>query len=501
MSSFTTNDPKCNMFYQQALTLCTVAVEADDNNQREKAIAHYAAASDYFVAGYRLDDNQSRRAVILSRVHSFVGRAETLKTSLRTRSAPTPTTATTNSRKRPRASTSTTTSSSSSSTTTTFHDVIGLRQAKQSLIESIILPQKQPQLFTGSRKPFSGILLYGPPGTGKTLLAQAVANESDTTTTFITISASDIMSKYQGESERALKEIFDRARQSSPCIIFIDEVDSLGRVRQANEKAATRRIKTELLMQMDGLGKGNNAGVVVIGATNTPWELDPALRRRFQKRIMTPLPNAAERNQLLQLYLDGETDLSPHDFDRISQATAHYSSSDISILAREALMVPVRHCLRATHFKQLRNGSVVPCSDNDQQGRRLNIWSEDFDPRRLAAPKVTTRDMQEALKNSKSSVGVDDLEKCLLFNREFGEGVQQGSGRHPVGKVKGNSRSNSNSSSSSSSSGGVVNFFKGLFGFGNVSELPVAPTAMTGARTSHVVETEASVGERKAVAM
>jgi vacuolar protein-sorting-associated protein 4 len=474
------------MFYQQALTLCTVAVEADDNNQREKAIAHYAAASDYFVAGYRLDDNQSRRAVILSRVHSFVGRAETLKTSLRTRSAPTPTTAATNSRKRPRASTTTTTSST---TTTTFHDVIGLRQAKQSLIESIILPQKQPQLFTGSRKPFNGILLYGPPGTGKTLLAQAVANESDTTTTFITISASDIMSKYQGESERALKDIFDRARQSSPCIIFIDEVDSLGRVRQANEKAATRRIKTELLMQMDGLGKGNNAGVVVIGATNTPWELDPALRRRFQKRIMTPLPNAAERNQLLQVYLDGETDLSPHDFDRISQATAHYSASDISILAREALMVPVRHCLRATHFKQLRNGSVVPCSDNDQQGRRLNIWSEDFDPRRLAAPKVTTRDMQEALNNSKSSVGVDDLEKCLLFNREFGEGVLQGSGRHPVGKVKGNSRSNS-SSSSSSSSGGVVNFFKGLFGFGNVSELPVAPTAM--------VETEASVGERKA---
>ena len=342
------------MFYNQGIALCTVAVEADDNNQREKAIAHYAAASDYFVAGYRLDDNQSRRAVILSRVHSFVGRAETLKTSLRTRSAPTPTTATTNSRKRPRASTSTATTTT---TTTTFQDVIGLRQAKQSLVESIILPQKQPQLFTGSRKPFSGILLYGPPGTGKTLLAQAVANESDTTTTFITISSSDIMSKYQGESERALKDIFDKARQSSPCIIFIDEVDSLGRVRQANEKAATRRIKTELLMQMDGLGKGNNAGVVVIGATNTPWELDPALRRRFQKRIMTPLPNAAERNQLLQLYLDGETDLSPQDFATIAQATAHYSSSDISILAREALMVPVRHCLRATHFKQLRNGS------------------------------------------------------------------------------------------------------------------------------------------------
>ena len=270
------------MFYDEAVQLCSQAVTADDASQREKAVAYYIASCDYFVAGYRCDLSITRKKLILSRVRNFIARAEMLRTSLRTRSAPTS------------SSSSSSTSSSSSSTgrkraktaatvresteTTRFSDVVGLDSAKRSLINCVVLPQKQPQLFTGARKPFGGILLYGPPGTGKTLLAKALANEAGTN--FLNVSSSDLVSKHQGESERAIRDLFDRARSLSPCVIFIDEVDSLGRIRTEGERESTRRIKTELLSQMDGVGKGCNDGVVVVGATNTPWELDPALRRR-----------------------------------------------------------------------------------------------------------------------------------------------------------------------------------------------------------------------------
>ena len=242
------NDTKCNIFYDQAVTLCTAAVAADDAGIREKAVAHYVQSCDYFVAGYRIDTNPQRRTLILSRIHTFIGRAEALKTSLRSSSAPQQTnTDNKKSSKRPRSATHPDTP------TTAFTDVVGLHAAKNALINSVLLPQKQPQLFTGGRKPFSGILLYGPPGTGKTLLVQALANESNNH--FISISASTIVSKYQGESERAIRDIFNEARCKAPCIIFIDEVDSLGRIRNADEKASTRRIKTELLTQMDGLAR------------------------------------------------------------------------------------------------------------------------------------------------------------------------------------------------------------------------------------------------------
>ena len=230
---------RTTLFYDEAIKLCTQAVEADDAAQREKAIAYYSASCEYFLAGRKYDRNPTSRTLVLNRVHQFITRSETLKTSLRSRSAPQPTTksssttsstsSTSLSKKRPRASTT-----SVDVGTTTFQDVVGLAAAKQSLIESVILPQKQPQLFTGARKPFNGILLYGPPGTGKTLLVQALANEAHSN--FLNISSSDIMSKYQGDSEKAIRDLFQKARAMAPCIIFIDEIDSLGRKRTSGEK-------------------------------------------------------------------------------------------------------------------------------------------------------------------------------------------------------------------------------------------------------------------------
>ncbi len=157
-------------------------------------------------------------------------------------------------------------------------DVAGLVNAKKALQEAVILPIRFPELFSGSRKPWKGILLYGPPGTGKTFLAKACSTETDGT--FFSVSSSDLISKYVGESEKQIKMLFKKAGELKPSIIFIDEIDSMCGNRGEGEQDSTRRVKTEFLVQMQGVGKAVDQ-VLVLGATNLPWALDPAIRRRF----------------------------------------------------------------------------------------------------------------------------------------------------------------------------------------------------------------------------
>ena len=159
-----------------------------------------------------------------------------------------------------------------------WEDVAGLFAAKEALKEAVILPVKFPHLFTGKRRPWQGILLYGPPGTGKSYLAKAVATEADNST-FFSVSSADLVSKWLGESEKLVKTLFLTARENKPSIIFIDEVDALCGSRSENESESARRIKTEFLVQMQGVGV-DNKGVLVLGATNIPWVLDSAIRRR-----------------------------------------------------------------------------------------------------------------------------------------------------------------------------------------------------------------------------
>jgi vacuolar protein-sorting-associated protein 4 len=151
----------------------------------------------------------------------------------------------------------------------------------------VILPIKFPQLFQGKRKPWRGILLYGPPGTGKSFLAKAVATEA--ASTFFSVASSDLVSKWLGESEKLVNNLFTMARQKRPSIVFIDEVDSLCSARGDTESESARRIKTEFLIQMDGVGADMD-GILVLGATNLPWGLDKAILRRFERRVYIPLP-------------------------------------------------------------------------------------------------------------------------------------------------------------------------------------------------------------------
>ncbi|CAO2636471.1 Vacuolar protein sorting-associated protein 4B [Lemmus lemmus] len=235
-----------------------------------------------------------------------------------------------------------------------WSDVAGLEGAKEALKEAVILPIKFPHLFTGKRTPWRGILLFGPPGTGKSYLAKAVATEANNST-FFSISSSDLVSKWLGESEKLVKNLFQLARDNKPSIIFIDEIDSLCGSRSENESEAARRIKTEFLVQMQGVGVDND-GILVLGATNIPWVLDSAIRRRFEKRIYIPLPEAHARAAMFKLHLGStQNSLTEADFQELGRKTDGYSGADISIIVRDALMQPVRKVQSATHFKKINS--------------------------------------------------------------------------------------------------------------------------------------------------
>lgn len=309
-----------------------------------------------------------------------------------------------------------------------WDDVAGLEQAKESLKEAVIMPIKFPQLFQGKRTPWRGILLFGPPGTGKSYLAKAVATEADNST-FLSVSSSDLVSKWLGESEKLVKALFQLARDNKPAIIFIDEVDSLCGSRSENESEAARRIKTEFLVQMQGVGV-DNSKVLVLGATNIPWTLDSAIRRRFEKRIYIPLPEAPARQIMFKLHMgDTPTTLTDADYKVLAGHTKGYSGADISIVVREALLNPIRKIQQATHFRRVKGPShndpsvivddlLTPCSPGEKGATEMS-WM-DVPGDKMCEPQVCMGDMLAAISNVRPTVSEDDMKQLREFTASFG---------------------------------------------------------------------------------
>ena len=222
-----------------------------------------------------------------------------------------------------------------------FSDIVGMQEMKKILYEIIIVPTIRPDFFTGIRKPQRGILLFGPPGTGKTMIAKAIASECKST--FFNISASSLTSKWVGESEKTVKSLFKIAYKKAPSIIFIDEIDSILSKRNESENEATKRLKTEFLIQFDGLGSNTNAKLLVIAATNRPMDLDEALLRRLPKRVYCgPLDVEGRFDFIKKVINRVETKLSDKDIMEIAKMTNGYSNSDLKELCKEAAFQPVR---------------------------------------------------------------------------------------------------------------------------------------------------------------
>jgi transitional endoplasmic reticulum ATPase len=289
---------------------------------------------------------------------------------------------------------------------TTYEDIGGLHEEIQRVREMVELPLRHPELFQRlGIEPPKGVLLHGPPGCGKTLLARAVANESEAN--FYSINGPEIMSKFYGESEARLREIFQQAQQNSPSIIFVDELDAIAPKREEVTGEVERRVVAQLLALMDGLsGRGN---VIVIGATNRPSALDPALRRpgRFDREIEIGVPDKQGRYEVLQIHTRGMPLAEDVDLKKLSELSHGYTGADLAALGRETAMKALRRYLPQINLEEER----VPPSVLD----KMEVKMDDFFN---AYKEVTPTAMREVYIEVASVLwdevgGLDDVKQHL----------------------------------------------------------------------------------------
>ncbi len=232
-----------------------------------------------------------------------------------------------------------------------WDDIGGLDRAKQELIEAIEWPLKYPEIFRAAKTtPPRGIMLFGPPGTGKTLLAKAIAGESEAN--FISIKGPELLSKYVGESEKAVRETFRKARQASPTIIFFDEIDSIAPKRGASiDSPTTERVVSQILTEIDGIEELND--IVIVAATNRPDVVDPALLRpgRIERLIYVQPPDQKERETIFRIHLEGKPLADDVNISELADITHGYVGADIDAICREASMLALRHVIRSRMTK------------------------------------------------------------------------------------------------------------------------------------------------------
>ncbi|CAG8442795.1 1829_t:CDS:2 [Diversispora eburnea] len=362
-------------FLGKAIEIVKKATEEDNNRNYEQAYKYYSNALDYFMTAIKYEKNEGSKETIRKKFTEYLDRAEKLKKYLNEEEEKRQRKAigandedeTDPDIKKLRSALST--AILREKPNVRWDDVAGLEVAKEALKEAVILPIN------------------------------------------------------------LVKNLFGMARDCVPSIIFIDEVDSLCGQRGEGESEASRRIKTEFLVQMNGVS-AESTGVLVLGATNIPWQLDSAIRRRFEKRIYIPLPDLAARAKMFQLNI-GNTPckLETNDFKNLGEKTEGYSGSDIAVVVRDALMEPVRKVQTATHFKQIdapcrdnpeiTKQYLTPCSPGDLGAKEMTWMQVDSDS--LLEPELTLKDFIKAIQIARPTVNADDIKAHTKFTTDFGQ--------------------------------------------------------------------------------
>ncbi|KAM0327025.1 hypothetical protein ACHAQA_006148 [Verticillium albo-atrum] len=420
-------------FLGRAVNTVKQAIEADNAGEYEKAFNLYKQSLEVFVLAIKYEKNAKSKDLIRAKTAEYMDRAEKLKNHLNEAEAKKNSSAKgavgANGKGKDdkegedgedkKLKNALSSAILQERPNVRWEDVAGLEAAKETLKEAVVIPIRFPSLFQGKRQPWKGILLYGPPGTGKSYLAKAVATEANST--FFSVSSSDLISKWMGESERLVKLLFSMARDNKPSVIFIDEIDALCSPRGEGDSEASRRIKTELLVQMDGVGK-DSKGILVLGATNIPWQLDSAIRRRFQRRIHIGLPDAPGRASMFKIAVgDTETGLTSNDYSALAKSSEGYSGSDIANVVQHALMRPVAKIVQATHYKEVMVDGVrklTPCSPGDPAAKEMSwhdVQSEELEP-----PTVDVKDFKNALKETPPTVSMTDVVAHTKWTQELG---------------------------------------------------------------------------------
>ncbi|KAG0538377.1 hypothetical protein BDA96_03G230700 [Sorghum bicolor] len=287
-----------------------------------------------------------------------------------------------------------------SETGVTFDDIGALADIKESIRELVMLPLQRPDLFNGGLlKPCRGILLFGPPGTGKTMLAKAIANEVGAS--FMNISMSTIMSKWFGEAEKSIQALFSLATKIAPSIIFMDEVDSmLGTRERSNENEVSRRIKSEFMTHWDGILSKPSEKILVLGATNRPFDLDDAIIRRYEHRIMVGLPTLESRELIFHKLLSKEN-IENIDFKELGKMTEGYSGSDLKSLCVAAAYRPVRELLQKE--KQMKKDK----KEKEVQGKNVHVENSQKEKSKMEKSKIN-KDMK-AISEEDDEAEIDEV--------------------------------------------------------------------------------------------
>ncbi|KAE8733894.1 Spastin [Hibiscus syriacus] len=303
----------------------------------------------------------------------------------------------------------------------TFADIGAMDDIKESLQELVMLPLRRPDLFKGGLlKPCRGILLFGPPGTGKTMLAKAIANEAGAS--FINVSMSTITSKWFGEDEKNVRALFTLAAKVAPTIIFVDEVDSmLGQRTRVGEHEAMRKIKNEFMSHWDGLLTKAGERILVLAATNRPFDLDEAIIRRFERRIMVGLPSVESREIILKTLLAKEK-VEDLDYKELATMTEGYSGSDLKNLCVTAAYRPVRELLKQERLKDQEKKRL------EEAGKTTEDASETRDnnteERVITLRPLTMEDMRQAKNQVAASFSSEGsvMAELKQWNDLYGEG-------------------------------------------------------------------------------